>query len=162
MTATKILEDSLWELVESIWSVLFSQPVIRAHKTDSAQELSGMTACVQISGAFCGVVTLSMTDEYARSAAATMLAKPNGSLTAADIDDAVGEICNILGGGVKSLLPAPSTLSLPHVERKQTTANGNAAGRLTAHISFQCAGEPFEVRVIEEASERGPNETLDS
>ena len=36
-------------------------------------------------------------------------------MTTADIADALGELANIIGGNVKSLLPEPCALSLPHV-----------------------------------------------
>ena len=36
-------------------------------------------------------------------------------MSAADVTDAVGELVNIIGGSVKSLMPQPTVLSLPSV-----------------------------------------------
>jgi chemotaxis protein CheX len=68
-------------------------------------------------------------------------------LADSDIADAVGELANIVGGNVKSLLPPPTTLSLPVV------AWGGAAllvwpdveRSIRAELSW--CGEPLTVTV---------------
>lgn len=71
---------------------------------------------VRISGAWDGWVTLEVPVAMARRVAAAMLGLAGGEPpAAADVSDAVGELANIIGGNVKSLLPAPCTLGLPVV-----------------------------------------------
>ena len=63
----------------------------------------------------------------------------------AEVVDALGELTNMIGGNVKSLLPAPSQLSLPMVSESvwPTTVPGSVAvcriaftvGTDVAHIS---------------------------
>ena len=43
--------------------------------------------------------------------------------------DAVGEMANVVGGNVKSLLPGPSTLALPIVVTSETGVGHAVAGR---------------------------------
>ena len=51
-------------------------------------------------------------------------------VTDAEVVDALGELTNMIGGNVKSLLPAPSQLSLPMVSDSvwPTTVPGSVAG----------------------------------
>jgi len=51
----------------------------------------------------------------ARNAAAALLGVELDDVTTEDVTDALGELANIIGGNVKSLLPEPCALSLPHV-----------------------------------------------
>jgi chemotaxis protein CheX len=62
---------------------------------------------VRISGAWDGWVTLEVPVATASRVAAAMLGLAGGEPDAADVSDAVGELANIIGGNVKSLLPAP-------------------------------------------------------
>jgi chemotaxis protein CheX len=104
--------------VEEIVSEVFSSflgteaPPELAPPTD---ELLPVTASVSISGAWNGHVALGCSAVAARSAAAVLLAMPEDEVAEADIADAVGELVNMVGGNIKSLLPGPSALTLPLV-----------------------------------------------
>lgn len=74
-----------------------------------------VTATVRILGAWRGCVVLTTPEPLARAAAAAMLGVRTEQLSRADVADAVGELANVVAGNLKSLLPAPSTLSLPAV-----------------------------------------------
>jgi chemotaxis protein CheX len=76
-----------------------------------------------------------------------MLETPEWSLSQADLKDALAELCNIVGGGVKSILPGPSSLSLPKVSAgPQPPPDPHL--RLAAHVCFACDGHPADVRVL--------------
>jgi len=69
-----------------------------------------------VSGGWAGVVTVELDEGVAQQLSARMLALPEGEPVAdGDIADAVGELVNMVGGNVKSLMPGPSVLSLPAV-----------------------------------------------
>lgn len=71
---------------------------------------------VAISGAWQGWVTLELPAAAAERAAAAMLGHAAGDRPEPeDVADALGELANMIGGNVKSLVPAPSTLGLPVV-----------------------------------------------
>src|SRR5687768_2194838 len=113
--ATLITDEQLWELVESIWRTMLSAGVSRDHSDHVVHKTSRLTASVDLSGAFHGTVLFLPTEKFARQATAVMLAAPESSLAPADVDDAMGEMCNILSGGIKSLASGPTRLSLPSV-----------------------------------------------
>ncbi len=68
-----------------------------------------VTGCIQISGAWQGAVVLLTTDGFARNAASRMLCIELEDLTSADIQDAMAELTNMIGGNIKSQVPGPAT-----------------------------------------------------
>lgn len=137
-------------VVEEVWSSyvgavepLVPRPVPPGTPFDSEHVWS---AAVSVAGGWHGVVTVEMTEQVARALSSSMLDLAPGEEPAeADIADAVGEIANMVGGNIKSLVPGPSTLSLPAV------AAGRAAfpsGSLeVARLDVLWAREPLRVSV---------------
>ena len=107
-----------------------------------------VAAIVHISGTWTGSVVVSCSDPLASRTAASMLeAEPTG-LSGEDISDALGEVANMIGGGVKAMMPEPSVLSLPVV------AFGGGQNYVPGTIEVQsgrwtCSGHPLTVTVLE-------------
>jgi chemotaxis protein CheX len=72
-------------------------------------------AQIRIAGGWSGAVTLEMSSAAATAAARVML--DARAVDPDEVADAVGELVNIIGGNLKSLVPTPSRLSLPGVSR---------------------------------------------
>ncbi len=108
----------LFEILELIWSTQLGLEL-------AVDGLSGdmpmdppeglMTGTVQISGGFAGAVHLMCGRPVVRAAAARMFSVPEGDLDDEDLRDALGELTNMVGGNVKTLLPGSEFLSLPTV-----------------------------------------------
>ena len=60
-----------------------------------------------------------------------------------DVDDALGELANVVGGNVKAVLPGPSVLGLP--ETGTTPPPGREAD--TCRVDVLWRGEPLTVSV---------------
>ena len=74
-----------------------------------------LTGTIQITGAFRGAVILSVPHSVAAAAAAAMFALELSAVSEAEERDALGELTNMIGGHVKSMVPGPSQLALPAV-----------------------------------------------
>ena len=74
-----------------------------------------VTACIQITGAWHGVVVLSCGRAVADAVTAAMFGAYEGAAPQEDVIDAMGELANMIGGNIKGVLPGPSHLSLPTV-----------------------------------------------
>lgn len=74
---------------------------------------SAMAATVQISGAWEGAVRLECAQDHAEAAAAKMFSGDAADISGEQARDALGELANVVSGNIKSLLPAPSALSMP-------------------------------------------------
>lgn len=111
--------------------------------------LGHVTGCIQISGTWKGAVVLQTTQGFARSAASHMLRIDDQEVTAEDIQDAMAEITNMIGGNIKSQVPGPSFLSLPTV----TTGNDFDFRLVKSHtvndVTLDVENEPLRILLCE-------------
>lgn len=96
-----------------------------------AAVLSGavMAAAVRISGAWEGSVRLECAQGYAEALAARMFSVEAGEVSGEHACDALGELANVVTGNIKSLLPAPSALSMPVCWSTSTSTSTSAHDR---------------------------------
>ncbi|MFL6061046.1 MAG: chemotaxis protein CheX [Marmoricola sp.] len=117
--SASVLEPSLTDVhmvVEEVWTTFLGpeQPLLPATPGDLAV---GWSAAVTVSGEWEGMVSVELPTSLAEEVTCKMLGLVDGLDQPADEDvaDAVGELVNMIGGNVKSLMPGPSVLSLPVV-----------------------------------------------
>lgn len=113
-------------IVEQVWSSFLGEtepllPQSLPTGTPFGAE-EAWSAAITISGGWSGLVTVELAEKVAFTLTSEMLGF--AEVEDGDVADAVGELVNMVGGNIKSLMPGPSTLSLPVV----------AAGR-AAHAS---------------------------
>ena len=118
-TSELVTGEQVAEITRDVWGSFLSMDLehVAADSSVATDPLSGptMTGCVHLSGAWGGSVLVETTADHAQQAAEAMFAADPGSLSAEEVSDALGELTNMVGGNVKGLLPAPSSLSLPSV-----------------------------------------------
>ncbi len=112
--------EAIHQIFETVTLSVLGVGAIEEHAVSSelARELEpppagSLVARVQIRGAWSGAVVLWCAPEFASLAANRMFETDD-----ADEDsqrDALGELANMIAGNVKTVLPAPSELSLPVV-----------------------------------------------
>ncbi|MBJ7359171.1 hypothetical protein, partial [Nocardioides sp.] len=68
------------------------------------------------------------------------------ALDPVELSDVIGEFANIVGGNVKSLMPGPSTLSLPLVAHNVLVPPSDLQPQLTLDLAWH--GSPVRVRVL--------------
>lgn len=107
-----------------------------------------LTGLINISGGWEGTVTLECTASLARTAAAAMFDMEPEELGTADVADALGELTNITGGGVKALLPGPCQLSLPSVVDGCNYSLSAPGAHLLSETAFTSDGQQLVVRVF--------------
>ncbi|MBX2879483.1 MAG: chemotaxis protein CheX [Granulosicoccus sp.] len=142
-----IAEDELMEIVEVVWMTVLQLPIRAA---DDSSHLDGeiLTADIEISGAWHGVVSLKASKELLAAAASVMFSKDVGEVNTVDCTDTLTELTNMLGGTVKCLLPETCDLSLPHIE-------SGASEQDISHdwTHFECESHRFAVAVTERAAD---------
>ena len=112
--------------------------------------------CVTVSGAWQGSVLLACPAQLARMAAAAMFDRPAGQLDDREVADALGELTNMVGGNIKSLIPGPSRLSMPAVTVGASPTVKPPRAALVTTVSLACEGLPLTVSVWREGPEPGP------
>ena len=120
MTSTEIAPavtgEQIAEITRDVWSSFLGMELVVAD-TDPHATIEGATAtgCVHISGEWNGTVLVQCAAGHAAAAAEAMFMADPGSLSTDEVSDALGELTNMVGGNVKSLVPEPSKLSIPSV-----------------------------------------------
>ena len=133
-------------IAQDIWASFLDLPLepVPADTVDiSAMPMVG--GVVTVHEAWSGAVQLECSADFAAMAAERMFAAANG-VTRVELDDALGELTNMIGGNIKSLLPAPSHLSLPHVMHSTGLASVPGFTPLS-RVAFLAAGEPIFITI---------------
>lgn len=107
--------DNLVEqIAQAVFSTMLGIDLVRVDEpAPPDQEL--LLATVHIAGQWTGSVVLGLTPAAAICCAAAMLQMAEADVNEADERDVASELANMIGGNLKSVLPAPSYLSLPTI-----------------------------------------------
>jgi chemotaxis protein CheX len=136
-------------IAEAVWQAYLGElGDIRIDEPGTTAIVAGddvFAAYVLVGGAWQGGVMLCCGTETAERLASAMLGVPV-PVDTTDVGDAIGELANVLGGNVKSLVPQPSAISLPVVTLD--TEHGPAAGgREICLLDLTWQGDSISVRV---------------
>lgn len=141
--------NALFDLAESIWNSLLEMGIQRVAdpSVDWSAEDEVLTGCVHFDGDWRGAVILVCPKTLACQAAAAMFKTTPSAITDAELQDVIGELTHMLGGNLKSLLPAPCHLSPPAViEGYNIPMKGPAVER----IALRCKDQPLQIILFEE------------
>jgi chemotaxis protein CheX len=148
-----LTNEDLFAIAEQIWAsyldVEGTSPLLPALPTAPSPDVC---ASVSVTGAWRGHVVVSSSMTAARNVAAALLGVDLDDVTPEDVRDAIGELANIIGGNVKSLMPEPAALSLPVVLIDGNTGWPSVVE--VSHLDGEWLGEPIAVQVLESSAER--------
>jgi chemotaxis protein CheX len=139
--------DDVCIIAQDVWVSFLNAQINRIAVDDTALSgRSSVVGAVRVTDAWFGAVVLELTPILARQVAATMFGTTADVVTDAEIVDALGELTNMIGGNIKSLLPAPSQLSLPMVSPSvwPTTVPGSVA---VCRVAFAIGADTVHVSV---------------
>jgi len=122
------------DVIREITREVLAQFGCEAYPVERPMVLADVASSVRIEGPETAVVEVKLPLPLANQLAETNLGE--GSSGSPElIRDLAGELANMIGGNVKGLLPAPSTLSIPEV--KVGTIREDASGP-SRTVSFAC------------------------
>lgn len=150
---TDSVEVSTLKVLDSMVGVK-GESVIKAADASDV-EVDGIAGMVQFVGPLSGIVYLTMSDAVARSITSKILG--TDSLQQADINDVVGELTNMVTGGVKNQLAAlgqEAVLTIPSlVSAKQSKIAVKGASLATKNVfSFPGSKDAVCVRILARAA----------
>lgn len=141
-------EENILQVTPNIFSTILD---LEVEPSSGALELEAgakyVTASVQISGSWNGIVTLSIPETLARKTAALMFEVAPDEATDEDIEDAMGELANMTGGSFKSLLEGTCELGLPVVTIGVDYSVRFPGSIVDCETGFTCERAPFKVTV---------------
>ncbi len=145
-------ETEICKYTEDIWKSILDLDVKQTE--DAFCPLGGesiLAGCVHITGEWEGAVSLDCPVELAKKVASIMFQLKEDEITTDLIEDGLGELTNMTGGNMKSLLPEPCFLSLPAVTMTQHGLR-IPGSELVSTVTFQCWGYKFRVSVLKKVS----------
>ena len=142
-------KHQILEISQEIWESLLGMEIEPSDASgnsfsDSKRTVTGF---VNIGGAWQGTILLEVSDTLSQQFAATMLGISPDEVSEQDVADALGELTNMVGGNIKSLLPAPSNLSIPSVAEGSDYSIWAPGTDLLAQVTLRCAGQPMLITV---------------
>lgn len=153
-TISAVLPSSaeLGEALEQVWSSFLDGEiiVIPEGETDVASR-AALVASVSISGGWSGHVMLMVGKDCANKIASSMFEMDVAEMSTAEVADALGEIANMVGGTVKSMVGVAATLSLPQVVLDASALVNPETRRLTS-VAAYWSDEPIEVSLWERSA----------
>jgi len=114
---------------------------------NTAPFVSDFTAIVGIAGSMCGLVGLHTSSECARRMAAKMLGTDEVG-AAGDVQDAMGEVCNMIAGSFKARIAGLAdgcALSVPTVIIGRDFALFSLANGKHYEVTYSFEGKPLSV-----------------
>ena len=137
-------EQDIRDITDAVWLNVLQTPTEPLGK---ASVLTGvvLAACVQLTGAWTGAVTIQCSPRVARAAAGMMFQVDPAETSGDDVRDALGELVNMVGGNIKALLPGPTQLSLPLVVECTRDALRICDVAVTHTVELEFLGETFVV-----------------
>jgi len=111
-----------------------------------------VTAAVHITGEWEGTVAVACDDDLAREITGVFFGVEPTEADDGEINDAIGEVANMIGGNVKALMPAPSQLSLPTVTTGVDYMVTFPGTTEAAREGFKVEGRDLVVTVLRKAN----------
>ncbi len=147
--AVDVTAGQITEIAQEVWQSFLSMDLLEHPLGADAPPLTGqtMTGCVHVSGEWNGSIFLQGELSLARGAAEAMFAADPGTLSDDEVSDALGELTNMVGGNIKSLLPAPSTLSVPSIAQGESYSVRVPGAGLIDRVALVCASGPLHISV---------------
>lgn len=138
--------EQLVSVAQDVWGSFLGLELTEVNPSDVKRN-GFTTACVNISGAWAGSVLLECPKPLAQLAAAVMFDSEADLLSEDEVCDALGELVNMIGGNIKSLLPAPSHLSLPSVTDGDDYRVRVPGATVVLDVTLECRAQPLKIVV---------------
>lgn len=144
---TAIAGEDVYAIAQDVFSAMIDGETDTLFPWDGEVPAWGtpLVAWVDLSGDWAGRAALTTEAETAHDLARALLGLPAGSpVSDEDLVDAFGEIVNVVGGNIKSLLPTTGKLSLPRVADSDPGLPGSEE---VAELRLAWKGRPLTLTV---------------
>ena len=117
------------------------------------------SGCIALSGEWRGAVTVSCVDPMARIITGAMFGMEPEAASEAEIQDAIGEMANILGGQTKQVLGDKAILGLPVVIEGDNFEATVPHSHCVVKLQFRCEDHQVLVSVVGANARTAPRTT---
>ena len=141
---TELLDAAtVQEIADQAWAALIGEEEVLVPLPGELPPAT-LSSWVDVVGPWTGTVVLTCGSDTAEELARALLREhAPAELDDEDVDDALGELANVVGGNVKAVLPGPSVLGLPEVG--VAPSPGSPAD--TCRVDALWRGQPLTISV---------------
>lgn len=140
----RIGPNEVARMANELFSAMLGMPFNPEPQDSSGIAEPDVQASIRISGDWTAECHVLASDELAARIATGMFGSEAGQLSEEEIQDALGEVVNVIGGNAKGTVDLDCTLSLPCVGRYITEQPKTAMT-----LEFDCTGLPLTIVIIE-------------
>jgi chemotaxis protein CheX len=134
-------EETVQSIAQEAWCALVGDDEFLVPLPGGLPE-DAISSWVTVAGPWNGIVVLTCGRSTAEQLSRELLKEHAPPvIEAEDIEDALGELANVVGGNVKAVLPGPSALGLPEV------GSAPAAGSDTCRVDLLWRGQSLTISV---------------
>lgn len=141
--------NDIFQLAATIWEATLGIQIEAVSSQPPSSKRRSTAACIQITGAWNGAILLDTPDSVARRAASAMFNTDASKVQVTDLQDAVAELVNMVGGNVKALLPETCYLSLPAVVEGGDYSTRVPGSQVLTRVFFSSEGESVTISIVE-------------
>ncbi|MFT4578638.1 MAG: chemotaxis protein CheX [Nitrospinales bacterium] len=145
----QFLESEIQQYNKMVWATLLGFEIQPEPGTFDYSSKDMVTGSVQVTGKWNGVITLYLPSTLVNHITETMFSLESGEASPETKKDAIGELINMVGGNIKSMLPQPSTLSIPIFSMEGQSQQFPFTKKVT-QCKFTCNGSSFALSLYEQ------------
>lgn len=143
-------EETTCQIVRDVFATMLAYE-IHESGDDYNSRTNTITSAVFFAGAWKGVVIVECSEEQSRFLASRLMGIPEPAETDDDTRDSMGEVANMIGGNLKSVLPPGVSLSMPSVVQGADYAYRICRSNQIARFSFRGDAGPLWVTLVQVA-----------
>jgi CheY-specific phosphatase CheX len=150
---TEVTVATLEQIVESVFATMMDLDV-SVNDTPWSPDLHRLTSFVLMTGAWTGAVLIECSRWQACQFAGRILAMDPPDTVDDDVLDVLGELANMIGGNLKSVMRTGVHLSMPSVMDGSDHGLRICGLKVQERLALECADGPFWVSVLSKERKR--------
>ena len=153
MDSSELIKDSIWKSASETFATMIFLPIEKVDDTDGEGDaVSSLICTITFTGSLQGVFAIRCAAATAEKIARGMLiSEPDDELSESDICDALGEVANMVIGGIKtrvSEVVGEMHISIPTVIRGLEIRPAMGRNTTEEHVYAKADGESMKMSVV--------------
>jgi CheY-specific phosphatase CheX len=153
MDNNELISDSIWKSASETFATMIFLPIEKSDDAaDQGDAESSLICTITFTGPLQGVFAIRCSAVTAEKIARAMLmSEPDDDLCEADVCDALGEVTNMVLGGIKTRIAetvGEIHISIPSVIKGLDIQPAMGRNTSEAHVCAKCDGESMKMSVV--------------
>lgn len=143
-----ITNKKLFEIGDEIWTTMLGSGLVADHSCQRVEGVVFRTGCIAIDGGEKYALFIDSAEPLLCQLAADFLGTFASLIKNEELEDTLGEVCNIAGGMVQHELPGSYRLGLPVISSCRHRALSIPEGMIIADVKATCRQLPIRLTLV--------------